>query len=131
MKRLAALTLAVAMLLPAPALAQTPRQQPDSDDESSPVSLTRIKRRLREAESSPPAGRLRLSYYVAVVGREEKPINLLKDFDAMNGPVPFAAPSHQELFDQVTPREFRPPAADVLGAAVWLGTKLAKKAVKK
>jgi hypothetical protein len=43
--------------------------------------------------------------------------------------VPFTAPSHQELFDQVTPREFRAPAADILGAAVWLGTKLAKKTV--
>lgn len=119
------------MLLPAPALAQTARQRPDSDEESSPVSLKRIKRGLREAESHPPANRLRLSYYVAVVGREEKPISLLKDFDAMNGPVAFAAPSHQELFDQVTPREFRSPPADLLGAAVWLGTKLAKKAVKK
>jgi hypothetical protein len=131
MKRLAALALAVAMLLPAPALAQTPRQRPDSEEESRPVSLKRIKRGLREAESHPPANRLRLSYYVAVVGREEKPISLLKDFDAMNGLVPFAAPSHQELFDQVTPREFRSPPADLLGAAVWLGTKLAKKTVKK
>ena len=131
MKRLAALALAVAMLLPAPALAQTARQRADSDEASRPVSLKRIKRGLQEAESHPPANRLRLSYYVAVVGREEKPINLLKDFDTMNGPVPFTAPSHQELFDQVTPREFRSPPADLLGAAVWLGTKLAKKAVKK
>jgi hypothetical protein len=41
--------------------------------------------------------------------------------------VPFSAPTHQELFNQVTPQEFRAPAADILGAAVWLGTKLARK----
>jgi hypothetical protein len=91
------------------------------------VSLKRIKRGLQEAESQPPANHLRLSYYVAVVG-ESKPIDILKGFDTRNGAVPFSAPSHQELFEHVTPREFRAPPADILGAAVWLGTRLAKKA---
>jgi hypothetical protein len=126
MKRFAAVVLAVAMLLPAPSFAQS-GQAPAHDRDSLPVSLKRIKRGLQEAQSHPPANRLRLSYYVAVIG-ESKPINLLKDFDTIHGAVPFAAPTHQELFEQVTPREFRPPAADLLGAAVWLGTKLAKKA---
>ena len=131
MKRLAAVVLAVAMLLPAPAVAQNVKPRPAPDHETSPlVSLKRIKRALQEAESNPPANRLRLSYYVAVIG-ENTPISVLKDFDAINGPVPFSAPSHQELFDQVTPREFRAPPADLLGAAVWLGTKLAQKAGKK
>ena len=127
MKRLAAVVLAVAMLLPAPTFAQSGQAPLASDKDSLPVSLKRIKRGLQEAQSNPPANRLRLSYYVAVVG-ESRPISLLKDFDTIHGAVPFSAPTHQELFDQVTPREFRAPAADLLGAAVWLGTKLAKKA---
>jgi hypothetical protein len=45
--------------------------------------------------------------------------------------VPFAAPTHDELFRQVTPQEFRSPPADLLGAAVWLGTHLARKTLKK
>jgi hypothetical protein len=127
MKRLAVVVLAVAMLLPAPTFAQSGQAPLASDKDSLPVSLKRIKRGLQEAQSNPPANRLRLSYYVAVVG-ESRPISLLKDFDTIHGAVPFAAPTHQELFEQVTPREFRAPAADLLGAAVWLGTKLAKKA---
>jgi hypothetical protein len=127
MKRLAALALAVALLLPAPTLAQGAQDRSAPSKDSPPVSLKRIKRGLQEAQAQPPSNRLRISYYVAVVG-ETPPINLFKDFDTIHGAVPFTAPSHQELFDQVTPREFRAPAADILGAAVWLGTKLAKKA---
>ena len=127
MKRLAVVVLAVALLLPAPAAAQGGQVRPDTARDSSPVSLKRIKRGLQEAQAHPPPNRLRLSYYVAVVG-ETPPINLFKDFDTINGAVPYTAPSHQELFNQVTPREFRAPAADILGAAVWLGTTLAKKA---
>ena len=128
MTRFAALVLAVALLGPAPALAQSASDRRDARADSSPFSLKRIKRQLQEADAQPPANtRLRLAYYVAVIG-ESKPIDIFKDFDTRHGAVPFTAPSHQELFEQVTPREFRAPAADILGAAVWLGTKLAKKA---
>jgi hypothetical protein len=126
MKRLAAVVLAVAVMLPAPVLAQDGQTRVDGSKNTSPVSLKRIKRALQEAQAQPPSNRLRLSYYVAVVG-ESQPIDLFKDFDTTHGAVPFTAPSHQELFDQVTPREFRAPSADLLGAAMWLGTKLAKK----
>jgi len=129
MTRLAALVLAVALLPPTPAFAEDAQNRPDSEKQSPPVSLKRIKRGLQEAQSRPASNRLKLSYYVAVVGENSKPIDLFKDFDTIHGAVPFTAPSHQELFEQVTPKEFRAPAADILGAAVWLGTKLAKKAV--
>ena len=127
MKRFAAVVLAIAVLSPTTVFAQAAPNRRDSVHDPSPVSLKRIKRGLEEAESNPPANRLRLSYYVAVIG-ESPPIDIFKDFDTQHGPVPFTAPSHQELFEQVTPKEFRSPPADILGAAVWLGTKLAKKA---
>jgi hypothetical protein len=127
MKRFAAVVLATAVLSPATAFAQTATTRRDSVHDPSPVSLQRIKRGLEEAESNPPPNRLRLSYYVAVIG-ESEPIDIFKGFDTVHGPVPFTAPSHQELFEQVTPKEFRSPPADILGAAVWLGTKLARTA---
>jgi hypothetical protein len=127
MMRFAAVALAAALVLPAPAFTQGVQDGRDPGNDSSLVSLKRIKRGLEEAESRPPANQLRLSYYVAVIG-ESKPIDIFKDFDTQHGAVPFTAPSHQELLEQVTPREFRAPPADILGAAVWLGTKLAKKA---
>jgi hypothetical protein len=127
MTRFVAIVLAVASLLSAPAVAQGDQDGSDRRNDSSPVSLERIKRELHDAQPTPLSDRLRLSYYVAVIG-ESKPIDIFKDFDTRHGAVPFTAPSHQELFEHVTPREFRAPPADILGAAVWLGTKLAKKA---
>jgi hypothetical protein len=129
MKRLAAVVLAVAMLPVTPAFAQSAQNASTANSDSAPVSLSRIKRGLQEAQSRPISNRLKLSYYVAVVGESSKPINLFKDFDTIHGAVPFTAPSHQELFDHVTPQEFRAPPVDILGAAVWLGSKLAGKAV--
>jgi hypothetical protein len=124
MTRPAAVLLAVALVLPAPLLAQG---QPRDDERPGPlpVSLARIKRELRERESRPQSQRLKLSYYVAVVGANPQ-IDLFKNFDTRHGPVPMSAPTHQELFNQVTPQEFRAPAADVLGAARWVGSKLSR-----
>jgi hypothetical protein len=127
MKRAAAVALAVALVLPAPAAAQGSQGAAASNADRLPVSLARIKRSLRETQPQPLSDRLRLSYYVAVVG-ESAPIDLFKDFDTRRGAVPFSAPTHQELFSHVTPQEFRAPAADILGAARWIKSKLAKRA---
>ena len=130
MKRLAALVLAVALLLPTPALAQGGSESTRfGEGVAARIAEAHQARIAGGAVECQPPNRLKLSYYVAVVGESSKPIDLFKDFDTIHGAVPFTAPSHQELFDQVTPREFRAPAADILGAAVWLGTKLAKKTV--
>jgi hypothetical protein len=127
MKRSAALVIAVALAMPAPAVAQSPNSA-DSNADRQPVSLARIKRGLREKPTTPLrlSDRVLLSYYVSVVG-ESPPIDVFKDFDTRRGAVAFSAPTHQELFYQVTPQEFRAPAADILGAARWIKTKLPKK----
>lgn len=124
MKACVAVVLLTLVALPASALAQ---QAAVSADDL-PVSLVRIKRQLREAQAHESRHGLKLTYYVSVVG-ETPPVNLFQDFDAVHGAVPFAAPTHQELFQQVTPKEFSAPPADLLGAAVWLGTRLTKKAI--
>ncbi len=128
MKRSAALLLAVALALPTSAAAQSQDSAAVKADRS-PVSLARIKRGLRETPTQPLllSDRVLLSYYVSVIG-ESPPINVFKDFDTRRGVVPFSAPTHQELFSQVTPQEFRAPAADILGAARWIKAKFAKRA---
>jgi hypothetical protein len=125
MKLAAAVALAFSLSVAAPLLAQGQQQENVSADRL-PISLDRIKRGLRESQSRPVQNGLKVSYYVTVVA-DNPAINLFKDFDTLHGLVPRSAPTHQELFEQVTPKEFRAPAADVLGAAVWLGSKLAKK----
>jgi hypothetical protein len=123
MRRPRLVVLLVLLAMPGPALAQEPVRADDL-----PVSLARIKRGLRDTSTRESPLGLKLAYYVNVVG-ESPQVNLFKDFDSRTGRVPFAAPTHQELFDQVTPQEFKSPPADLLGAAAWLGGKLVKKAV--
>ncbi len=123
MKALRALVLPVLLAVPAPLFAQATVSADDL-----PVSIARIKRGLRETAARESRHGLKLTYYVNVMG-DTPQVNLFKDFDTVHGRVPGSPPTHQELFQQFTPKEFSAPAADLLGAAVWLGTKLTKKAI--
>jgi hypothetical protein len=123
MRRPIAVVALALLIAPAPAMAQAPDVVRAED---LPVSLARIKRGLREEKARDGRHAIRLTYYVNVLA-DNPPINIFQDFDSKSGTVPFSAPTHNELFMQVTPQEFRSPPADLLGAAVWLGAKLAKK----
>jgi hypothetical protein len=116
---LAALVLAVA--IPAPLAAQ--QTQPASDP---PVNLAYIKRKLAETRQIQSLDQFRLAYYVTV-SAEAPQVNIFKDFDWKHGTVPGSPPSHQELFQQVTPQEFSAPVADFTAIAAWLGSKIAHK----
>ena len=128
MKRLAAVVLAVAMLLPAPTFAQSGQAPLASDKDSLPVSLKRIKRGLQEAQSHPPANRLQA--LILRGGRWRKQANRV----CSRISTPFTArcrsPLRRIKSCSIRSRRAsfarRPPI--MLGAAVWLGTKLAKKA---
>lgn len=118
-------SLIVALALSVPAGAGTLRQEPKQPE--SPVSLAHIKRGLEQPAPQTTLDAYRLSYYVSVIATAPQ-INIFKDFDASGrGPVPGATITHQDMISFVTPKEFSSPPADILGAAVWVSTKLAKK----
>jgi hypothetical protein len=116
---LIALVLALAVRAPLAAAQQAPSADP-------PVSLARIKRALQDSRRHDSLDQLRLAYYVSVVASEPQ-INIFKDFDWKHGTVPGSPPSHQELFQQVTPQEFSAPVADFTAIAAWLGSKIIHK----
>ncbi len=113
----ASLVATVLVLGISPAAAQD-RQPVVLDAEALPVSLERIKRQLGQ---TPALDRetLRLNFYLDVYA--DKPqLDVFAGFDLHNSPVPYGAPTHQDVLDLVTPLEFRSPPADLTGILNWL-----------
>jgi hypothetical protein len=87
-----------------------------------PVSLDRIRRGLQQATTvREERDGLNLRYFVEVWG-QAPPLQILDPrFDNLvQGPVPYGGPTHQEILNLITPREYRAPAADVGALLRWL-----------
>lgn len=112
---------------------QTSGERPDVTIDATKlgVSLSRIEKGLRtEAATAARSGSpLRLAFQVQVFGTAPR-IDIFKDVDLMNGEVPGAAPSHQQMIDFWTPRAFAAPSMPVLAMAVWAAQQLLKKSRK-
>jgi hypothetical protein len=129
MPRLTIPLLVAALWCPASALAQT-AGAPAVDPNKLGVDLDRIKREVStpQAETREDAG-LKLSYRVEVYG-QAPPIDIIGDFNVKTGPVPGSGPTHQDMIDQVTPQEYRAPAASFSNLVYWLTTVLSERSAK-
>lgn len=121
--RLLPFALCLLVGLSAPAFAQDPppSQGPDDIDPTKlGVSLERIQKGLRIAESTEQrsGSALRLNFQIQVYGRAPK-IDVLKDVDLFNGPVPGSAPTHREIVEFLTPQMFRAPALPISALLGW------------
>lgn len=85
-----------------------------------PVSLERIKRRMAAVQEAGDGGRklLDLNYYVDVYARAPS-IELFRNFDTDSETVSYGAPTHAEMLEAVTPREWRPPAISTGALFGW------------
>lgn len=146
MHRVAALATVALLALPAFAAArQSPEGSAAPDTQSAPqesrsarsidatklgVSLDRIRRELRQADSAEDAGDgpLKLAFTVEVYGTAPK-IDLLRDFP-LTGPVPYGAPTHREVLEFLTPQEFRSPVIPFSAVAYWAAQQLWNKSKK-
>jgi hypothetical protein len=91
-----------------------------------PLDLARIQRALRTSSVREQRDGLNLYYQVDVFG-VAPPIVLFTPADNLrSGPVPYGAPTHREMIQQVTPQEYRAPAADFSGFIRWLAEKSKK-----
>jgi hypothetical protein len=96
--------------------AGNPQAEPREAVPELPVSVDRIKRQLARPPRSTDDP-LRLQYYVEVYGKLP-PIALFADGDDLHhGAVPFSGPTHKDILNQITPEEFRSPAADLTSLA--------------
>jgi hypothetical protein len=99
---------------PAPAAA------PSVDVSRLPVNVSRLQRQLQRTAIREERDGLRLRYTIDVFG-QAPPIKFLPpDANLAFGPVPYGAPTHAELLRQITPQEYRAPAADFSGLFRWL-----------
>ena len=85
-----------------------------------PVSLERIKRRMAAVREAGDGRRklLNLNYYVDVYARAPS-IELFRDFDLDGETVSYGSPTHLEMLEAVTPREWRPRAVSTGNVFSW------------
>jgi hypothetical protein len=87
------------------------------------VVLSRVRRQLEQAPApTSPDDPLRLQFTVEVFGVAPK-IDLLEGF-AVDGPLPYGAPTHQDVIGHLTPQAFRSPVVPISGLAAAAAQKL-------
>jgi hypothetical protein len=92
------------------------------------IDLTRIQRDLRQAAATQSENHgLRIRYTVDVYGQAPRIEFFTKEDNLKTGPVPYGAPSHREMLNQVTPIEFRAPIMDFSALLRWLTDRANKK----
>jgi hypothetical protein len=103
-------------------------QQPSVDVQRLPVDLKKITRDLRQsAATDAQHNGLHIRYTVDVYGQAPRIELFSRQDNLVNGPVPYGAPSHQEMIEHVTPIEYRAPSADLGNLIQWLKGKTDKK----
>jgi hypothetical protein len=135
MRRFTALLLVTLLTMPGAAFAQTSQGAPQvQTSQGAPpvesvdvsklgVDLSRIKRELAEPETaSSDDSPLRFRFSVQVIGMAPR-IDFLEGF-SVNGPMPYGSPTHQEVLDVLTPKEYSSPTVPIYGLAVMAAQKL-------
>jgi hypothetical protein len=84
------------------------------------VDLQRIQRALRQSAERQDSNGLNIRYIIDVYGTAPR-INIVdpKTDNLRYGPVPYGAPTHQQMLDIMTPQEFRAPVADFSALMRW------------
>ena len=130
---LAAAILMVGMSLPASAQSnpsQGGAKRPETggvDVDRLPLDLGRIQRELRRSPDSETREGLKLRYFLQIYGTAPD-LKIFTDADNLvHGPVPYGAPTHQEMLNVMTPQEFRTPVMDFSSLFRWASDQLSKK----
>lgn len=99
---------------------------PTVDVSRLPINLSRIQRQLQQSAVRDESDGLRLRYVVDVFGQAPR-IELFGNRDfSLTGPAPYGAPTHQDILQILTPREFSAPAANFGNLFRWLADKAKK-----
>ena len=87
------------------------------------LNLARIQRGLQKSAERQEYDGLNLRFYVAVYA-PAPPIKLFTPLDnLLYGPAPYGGPSHRDMMEVMTPKEFSAPAADLTSLGRWFGKK--------
>jgi hypothetical protein len=112
--------------LAGPVAAQTPagaRRAPDMAPQVEAGKLMNLARVHRQLQRTIERERLQgatLRYNIDVFARAPRIELFAPDVDLQFGPVPFSAPTHQDMLNIVTPQEFRSPIMNFNNLFNWL-----------
>jgi len=101
-------------------------QQISVDVKRLPIDLAKVTRELRQSAASETRTGLNIRYRVDVYGQAPRIELFTKQDNLASGPVPYGAPSHQEMINHVTPQEYRAPYGDIGNLIHWLNEKAKK-----
>jgi hypothetical protein len=89
-----------------------------------PLDLARIQKQLKQSTVREDREGLNLRYFVPVYGQAPR-IDLFPNREPglFTAPPPYGAPTHSQMIQQVTPQEYRAPAADFSALARWFSDK--------
>ena len=107
-------------------LASTAGAQTTVDVDRLPIAVQRLHRALQQSKVREEHEGLNLRYIVDVYGQAPAIVIFGPDDDLVYGPVPDGAPTHREMIEHVTPKEYRTPAADLGALARWLAERAKK-----
>ena len=85
-----------------------------------PLDLKRIQRELSQARDVEERDGLILRYTIQIYGSAPRLQIFNEDANLVHGPVPYGAPTHQEIINHITPKEYRAPFADFSALLRWL-----------
>jgi len=91
-----------------------------------PIDVERIHRELKRSADREDHEGLNLRYSIEVYGQAPPIVVLGPEDDLVHGPVPHSAPTHRDMIEHVTPKEYRAPAADLGALARWLADRARK-----
>lgn len=93
-----------------------------------PLNLQRLERELRLATSREErdADGLNIRYIIQIYGQAPPLVVFTKEDNLVFGPVPYGAPTHREIIEHITPKEYRAPAADFSALLRWLAERSKK-----
>jgi hypothetical protein len=116
----------LALLVGAGLQARPEAQERQLDVSRLPVNLERIERELRQTTSREELDGLNIRYIIEVYGQAPPLIFFTKEDNLLSGPVPHGAPTHKEILEHITPKEYRAPAADFSALMRWLAERAKK-----
>ena len=85
-----------------------------------PLDLNRIQRALRQSTIREERHGLKIRYTVDVYGQAPPLVIFTPEDNLVSGPVPYGAPTHKQIVEQITPQEYRAPIADFSALLRWL-----------
>ena len=110
----------IVLTLAAPGAAQESARTARVDVDRLPLDLKRIERELRQARDVEERDGLTLRYTIQIYGSAPRLQIFNVDANLVHGPVPYGAPTHQEIINHITPKEYRAPFADFSALLRWL-----------